>query len=159
MPRFFGSRQCIVCGQDNPAGMRLRFAVGQGEAETRWSPTPTFQGLPGVLHGGLALALCDDAMWYAVWGGGALTMTADAAIRYRRPVEVGQPLLVRGRVEQGRGRLFTCSAELRSGQDGAVLALATGKFLTVPPAQAERLRAERILHEFPQGGSEPPTTQ
>lgn len=157
MPRILGSRHCIVCGQDNPVGMRLRFSVeeGAGAAEARWAPTPSFQGFADVLHGGIVLALCDDAMWYAAFGRGAFTMTAEATVRYRAPVPIGAPLLVRARVEANRGRLWACAAELIAADGDTVLATASGKFLAVPGERAEGLLRRTRLHEFPEPAPDP----
>lgn len=150
MPAILSSRHCIVCGRENAMGMRLRFHVDAGGAEARWTPSPTFQGFAGVLHGGIVLALCDDAMWYAAFSRGAFTMTAEATVRYRGPVAIGAPVVVRGRVSEHRGRLWICAAELASADGGPVLATATGKFLLVPTGQAERLLDGTRLHEFPE---------
>lgn len=132
--------------------MRLRFEVDEAGAEGRWRVTPGFAGLPGVLHGGAVLALCDDAMWYAAFGRGALTMTAEASVRFRAPVEVGSRVVVRGWVLRQRGRLWTCAAELRAGApDGPLLASAEGKFLPAP-AQV----AAASVHEAPRSGGADP---
>ncbi len=148
MARMLGSRHCVVCGSENPVGMHLRFRVSDGTAETAWIPAPHFQGFEGVLHGGAVLALCDDAMWYAVFGGGACTMTAEAVVRYRAPVRIGVPLAVRGWVAERRGRLWQCAAELAEAEGGSVLATASGKFLTLPAEQAALL-ARVGVHEYP----------
>jgi len=131
-------------------GMRLRFRVDEAGAQTRWVVTGRFQGFRDVLHGGLVLALCDDAMWYAAFGRGGLTMTAEATVRYRGPVQVGTAVLVRGWVTAQRGRLWTCAAELTPADGGAVLATAQGKFLPAPPETLGRRIAESRVHEFPE---------
>ncbi len=132
--------------------MRLRFEVDEAGAEGRWRVTPRFAGLPGVLHGGAVLALCDDAMWYAAFGHGALTMTAEASVRFRAPVEVGSLVVVRGWVLRQRGRLWTCAAELRAGAaDGRLLASAEGKFLPAPAHVAAG-----SVHEAPRPGEADP---
>ena len=149
MPRTLGSRDCIVCGQQNPVGMRLRFAVDERGAETRWLVAESFQGFRGVLHGGLVLALCDDAMWYAAYGKGGVTLTAEATVRYRARVPIGANVIVRGWVAERRGRLWQCAAEIADAGDGTVLATAQGKFLPVPDRDFEQVVGETRVHELP----------
>ncbi len=146
MARVLGSRHCLVCGRDNRVGMHLRFRVDGDGAEAAWASTSSFQGFPGVLHGGIVLSLCDDAMWYAAFGRGAFTMTAEASVRYRTPVRIGLPLVIRGWVTEHRGRLWTCAAELAAAEGDTVLATAAGKFLPVPPQLLDRT----CVHEYPE---------
>ncbi len=131
----FSSRACIVCGRENEAGLRLAYWAGDQASRAEWVVEPRYCGIPGFLHGGLILALLDDAMWYAAYGEGAFTMTAEATVRYRAPVRSGQAVAALGRVEGRSGRLWRLAAELRDAETGAVLAAASGKFLEVPPAE------------------------
>ena len=147
--RWLGSLDCVVCGQRHPHGMRLRFAVGDAAAEAAWTVDPAFQGFRGVLQGGMVLAILDDCMWYAAFGEGAVTLTAEASVRYHARVAVGQPVVARASVVAHRGRLWQCTAELRSAGGGPVLASAAGKFLTVPAADGEALLEGTAVHELP----------
>lgn len=150
MRRVLGSRDCVICGQEHPTGMRLRFTVDETGAEANWTVHARFQGFRGVLHGGLVLALMDDAMWYAIYGRGGVTLTAEATVRYKRRVEVGLPLTVRGYVREHRGRLWTCFAELVHTEGaGEVLATTEGKFISVPAADLPALVGETRVHELP----------
>lgn len=128
------SRGCLICGRDNPAGLHLGYFAGDGESEADWTVEERFCGIPGVLHGGMVLALLDDAMWYAAYGEGAFTMTAEVTVRYRAPVGAGRAVRVAGRVVERGRRLWKLAADLRAADDGEVLASAAGKFLEVPAA-------------------------
>ena len=147
--RWLGSLDCVVCGQRHPHGMRLRFGVGDAAAEAAWTVDPAFQGFRGVLQGGMVLAILDDCMWYAVYGEGAVTLTAEASVRYRAKVEVGQAVMARATVASHRGRLWHCTAELRPAGGGPVLASAEGKFLSVPPSDGDALLRGTAVHELP----------
>lgn len=150
MRRVLASRDCVVCGQEHPTGMRVRFAVDQAASEGTWTVHERFQGFRDVLHGGLILALMDDAMWYAIYARGGVALTAEATVRYKRRVEVGLAVTARGRVVDRRGRLWTCTADLVSaGGHGEVLASAEGKFLSVPAADLRALVGETRVHELP----------
>ncbi len=131
----FSSRACIVCGRENEAGLRLAYWAGDGQSRAEWVVDPRYCGIPGYLHGGLILALLDDAMWYAAYGEGGFTMTAEATVRYRAPVRAGQAVVAVGQVAGRSGRLWRLAAELRDAASEAVLAAATGKFLEVEPAE------------------------
>jgi uncharacterized protein (TIGR00369 family) len=132
VPRVLSSAGCVVCGRSNPAGLGLAFRVGPGRAETTWTPRAAHAGFDGLAHGGVILAVLDDAMWYAAYGHGALTLTAEARVRYRRPVPIGRAVRAVGVVVRRRGRLFECRAELCTEGTGERLAEAEGKFLEVP---------------------------
>jgi len=143
-----GSRDCVVCGQANPIGMRLQFEVdGQGAA-AQWTVTAPFQGFRDVLQGGMICAILDDCMWYAAYGQGGVTLTAEATVRYLARVPVGARVLGRGRVVGRHGRLWTCAATLER-PDGQVLASAQGKFLQVPEPELSALLAGTAVHELP----------
>jgi acyl-coenzyme A thioesterase PaaI-like protein len=80
-------------------------------------------GWPGVLHGGLLLALMDEALGWSLYfhGSGGLTARFDA--RFRQPVPIGSNLVVRAWTLERRGRLVKARAEVRMNTDeGALVA-------------------------------------
>jgi hypothetical protein len=136
---------CLVCGQGNPHGLRLRFhrliapdgtAIGVGADST----VPAyFQGFDDLLHGGVICAMLDDAMWWAVYvAHKAITVTADMQLRYREPVSTGSALRIEGIVGAGR-RIYPAAARMLDAS-GRVVAEATARFVALPAAKAERLR-------------------
>ena len=149
MRRVLGSRDCVVCGAENPSGMRLRFAVDAAGASTEWTVAPAFQGFRDVLQGGMILAILDDCMWYAVYGRGGVTLTAEASVRYRARVAVGAQVRASAEVVSSRGRLWICRAELRRAGSGELLASAEGRFMHVPERDLEPLIGATAVHELP----------
>ncbi len=137
------SSGCLVCGRDNPIGLKLRFAATAAGVAAQVTPDPQYQGFSGVLHGGMVCALLDDALWYAIYQAtGVATMTAELTTRYKRPVPCGEPITVRGRLrENRRGRLFTAEGGLYDAA-GTLLAEGSGSFLAAPPGLAARLVSE-----------------
>jgi len=105
---------CFGCGERNPIGLKLTF-FRQGEAvEASFTPRPEHEGYIGLVHGGIVATLLDEAMsWAVISATGRLMVTARMAIAFRRPVAVGQPLRVRGWVEQQERRLVRARAEVR----------------------------------------------
>lgn len=133
---------CLVCGQSNRYGIRLRFhrllgpdgtPVGVGAL----SGVPAyFQGFDDVVHGGAICALLDDAMWWAVFAAhGVVTVTADLQLRFRAPIPISSVLRIEGVAGPGR-RIYGAASRLLDG-DGRVLAEATGRFVTTALAQPE----------------------
>lgn len=134
------SRDCLICGRENAAGIGARFVAEDGVAEAVVTPPAHLQGFTGVLHGGIVTALLDDAMWYAAYAQGLFTLTGELGVRFRRPVEMGRSLRVKGRLQARRGRLAEMSAEMRYLDSGELLAEATGKFMEVSPEVRARLQ-------------------
>jgi acyl-coenzyme A thioesterase PaaI-like protein len=88
------------------------------------------QGGPGVVHGGLVAAALDEACgllatWYRF-----PTVTARIFVRYRRPVAINTPLVVRAELTGERGRRLHVRGSIADGAD--VLAEARCAFLHVP---------------------------
>lgn len=137
------SQGCIVCGRDNPVGLRIRFQRTPTGVEARVRPQDHFQGFTGLLHGGVVCGLLDDAMWWAIYAQREIiTMTADISVRYKKPVPVGTELQVEAGLDGARGsRLFLTSARLRDAS-GELLAEARGKFLAAPSGLAAALSRE-----------------
>ena len=69
--------RCFACGPDNAIGLRLHFErVDDGAVRARTSLRPEFQGWQDIAHGGIALALLDEAMAHAAGAAGYLGVTA-----------------------------------------------------------------------------------
>lgn len=139
LERLPTSRGCIVCGKENPIGLRVQFERTNEGVRTLVRPRIEFQGFDKVLQGGIAAGLLDDAMWYSIFAAtGGITMTAELNVRYKAPIPVETDLVISGRVVEQRRQLYRCEAAI-AGVDGKVLAEASGKFLTAPRSLTQRL--------------------
>jgi uncharacterized protein (TIGR00369 family) len=124
---------CFGCGDDNPAGLHLKFFVDEeGRVLCRLRLDAQFQGPPGHAHGGIIATLLDEAMSKANRRRNIVAMTRHMSIDYLRPVPLHSELLLEGWSESdvGSTRKHRCSAELRD-TSGRVLASATGIFVQV----------------------------
>jgi acyl-coenzyme A thioesterase PaaI-like protein len=133
---------CFGCGRLNPHGLRLRFTVtvdGEG-VQAPFTPAREHEGFTELVHGGIISAALDEAMGWAVYVRNIWAVTGRLAVSFRRPVEVGVPTVVVGKVVSDRGRVVDTAAELRRADDGTVLASATATFVRVPEDQAEAWR-------------------
>jgi acyl-coenzyme A thioesterase PaaI-like protein len=100
-----------------------------------------YEGPPGLVHGGSTAALLDHALARAARSAGHGGLTATLSVRYRRPVPLGTPLLVRAELGTTEGRRATATATLTTAADPAT-ALAEGEAVLVA------LRPERAAEVF-----------
>lgn len=125
---------CVICGPENPIGLRTEWEAKDGQSQAEVAVPENFQGWRGVVHGGLVAALLDEAMWYATYSvTGRSILTVALETRYHHPTPVSRRLRVTGRAESTRHRVTTCTAEVLDAESGAVLASARGRFM--PDAQ------------------------
>jgi acyl-coenzyme A thioesterase PaaI-like protein len=124
---FVADQMCFACGKDNPIGLHLTFAFEGEEYVTRFLADPSVQGYHGIVHGGIVATVLDEVMARLVWEKAGPSATARLEVRYRRPVPVRQPIVVRGRITAVRrdGQLYETAATAAL-DDGTILAEATG---------------------------------
>ena len=108
--------------------MHLQFRVEGDGAVAETTLADHFQGWRGVAHGGIVMALIDEAMAYAASAVGWKGVTAECSTRFRRPVPLGSPLVIRGKVAWQRRNVVGVEAEILDA-DGVVLATGEGKFV------------------------------
>ncbi|MDH7578157.1 MAG: PaaI family thioesterase [Bacillota bacterium] len=131
-------QKCFVCGDANPAGLRVRFYADGEEVRAGFVPDERWEGYPGMVHGGVLAALLDEVMYKAVFAQGEFTVTAKIEVRFRSPARVGVPLEARGRAGDRKGRLIKAQGEIRDGEN-RLIATAAGTFCVLPPAQQKDL--------------------
>ena len=155
------TRGCIVCGKENPHGLRAHLNVDErtGTVTCEFVCRPEHIGFEGMIHGGVLATLLDEAMvWAATWAGRRFCVCGELNVRFRQPVLVGQRLRVEARVVSNRTRLIETEASVRD-EAGKLLVGAEGKYV---PVAAERNRefvatlvaeptTERTLRELREG--------
>ena len=130
------SANCFVCGVENPVGLHLEFfETGPDEVTATYTPEKSYEGYPGVLHGGIVASILDEVGGRVVMIGDHthFMMTAKLEVKYRRPTPTGQPLRAVGRLLQRRGRLVLTHAEIQL-LDGTVTAEAELTLAELPEA-------------------------
>jgi acyl-coenzyme A thioesterase PaaI-like protein len=128
---WVNDRRCFVCGPHNPDGLHLAFERdGDDGARSTVTLPPRVQGWRGVAHGGVAMMLLDEVMAYACIFSGDAAVTASCEARLRKPVPLGQLLVLRGRIKERRRKLIYLEATLAL-EDGTLLATADGTFVSV----------------------------
>jgi len=123
---------CFACGSQNKEGLNVQWVVEGKTTHTTFVAEKKFQGWKGVVHGGILATLLDEAMTRLAWivCGGALT--AEITVRYLEPAKVGEKLFVFGEIVSENKRISQMVSYIsRGGQDGPVVARATGKAVRV----------------------------
>lgn len=120
---------CFACGRDNPIGLHLDdFDLVDREVSARFTPRPDYRGAGEVLHGGVAATALDEMLvWAGILTEKVMTVTGRLELRYRKPLQVSEELIVRSRVDELRGKRMTASGELVVDND--VKTQASGLFL------------------------------
>ena len=129
---------CFACGRANPIGLHLEYDVARGRAETRFVPRREHTGYDGLVHGGIVTALLDETMGWAIFHQGVWGVTARIAVRFRRPVDVGDELRVMGEVTRQTRRAIETRGEVHDAA-GELLADAEATFLLMPEERRREL--------------------
>ena len=130
---------CLVCGRENPHGLKLALHVDDatGVVRVAFTPRPEHTGFEGVVHGGVLATVLDEAMvWAAIWAGRRLCLAAELTVRFRRVAQVGEPLEAVARVTDARARLVQTAAELLKGP--YPVTTATAKYIRLPEEEHQR---------------------
>ena len=137
---------CFGCGDDNPIGLRLRFAADGDGVKASFTPNPEHQGFHDVVHGGIISTILDEAMAWATAHAGVWAVTGEMRVRFRQPLEFGELAIVMARVSGVRGRLVNTAAELVLDRDRSPVATASATFVRVG-AEVEAAWRARYLQD------------
>jgi acyl-coenzyme A thioesterase PaaI-like protein len=115
--------RCWVCGPGNPSGLQVAFEpMGDNGSRAVYVAREEHGGWPGVLHGGVVLALMDEALGWSLYFHGEGGVTARFEARFRQQIPIGSPLIIRAWTVGRRGRLVKAKADVRmTGDDGPLL--------------------------------------
>ena len=140
------SRDCFVCGLENPHGLHLHFYDdGEGKVSAEYTVEKRFQGYPGTVHGGIIASMLDEVVGRTLMAGDPnhFFVSAKLTVRYRNAVPIGQPLKLSGWLVKDRGRTALAKAELRL-PDGSIGAEAEAILVDAPFQIAEEMDLESL---------------
>ncbi len=133
--RRWGTRRRTAASaavRPTPAACSLDFFLAADRSVVCMPSVPaTFEGHPGLLHGGIIATLLDEAMSKSVRARGFTAMTRHMEVDYLRPVPSVTPLRIEGRVTRSEGRKHWSEARILNAQ-GTVLAQSKGLFIEIP---------------------------
>jgi acyl-coenzyme A thioesterase PaaI-like protein len=116
------TENCYVCGPRNAGGLHVTFAVEEGGGSRGvYTARVEHCGWPGLLHGGVAFALMDEALAWALYFQGLYGVTARVETRFRQPVGIGTRLIIRAWTLDRRRRLVNARSEMRLDADDGLL--------------------------------------
>ena len=120
---------CFACGPENPIGLRIRFTLHDGEVTAEFTANENHVGYENTVHGGIIYSALDDVMANVLYLQNVKAHTARCEIRYRRPLEVGQTIRLRGWIESERRRLVVLKGEARLAEGDELVADAEASFM------------------------------
>ncbi len=124
-------QMCYVCGKKNSHGFHLNFThpeKGRLEAEVVF--LKQHQGFKDIVHGGMVSMLLDEMMVNLAWKEGVPAVTAQLSVRLKKPVYIGQKVLLEGRIDRQEPRALYTSATAKS-EKGELLASATATCIKI----------------------------
>ena len=138
--KFAPHNACFGCGPANEKGLRIRSFPRGEEVVCEWQPEVYHEAFPGMLNGGIIGTLMDcHSNWTAVWhlmqrnglDHAPCTVTADYAIKLKRPTPTDAPVKLIARVVESSEDRAIVEAELIAHEK--VCATCRGTFVAVKP--------------------------
>jgi len=137
-------RNCLVCGEDNPIGLRARLYKVGDSVELRWTTRIEHSGWSNVMHGGFIATVLDEVMtWAAILGSQRPCYAADFSVRMVGTLQAGVDCVAGGRLVQARRRVFDVEGWVR-GTGGHTYARALGRYMRVPRERVPHMREEFV---------------
>jgi len=123
---------CFVCGTENPHSMGLTWYQSEtGAIHADMVFTLAHQGPPAHVHGGASAAVLDEAMGAVVWSAGYSVAAVNLEINYKKPVPLGQNIIIEARITEVKPRKILTTSEMRL-PDGSVAVTGRGIYVEAP---------------------------
>lgn len=121
---------CLGCGPQAEQGYHVQVRRDGDDVVAEHVFEPRHSGAPGIAHGGAVATVVDDVLGFLLYVAGVPGVTRKLDVEYLRPVLVGVPYTVRGRLDERDGRKLwvSCSGTDASGVEAF---RAHGLFLAV----------------------------
>lgn len=136
--RWGFASNCFVCETKNTAGLAIPFFHDTDTAMVfaDFTLDDRFSGAPAYLHGGVTLAILDEAMaWAAIAVAGQWAVTHTISTTFEKPVRVGQAYRVEARIDESVDARVDARASILDAR-GTVRARSTATFVALGAAQA-----------------------
>jgi uncharacterized protein (TIGR00369 family) len=116
---------CFVCEPTNARGMQVPF-FHDSDANVVFAElelSDDFSGAPSYVHGGVTLALMDEAMaWAAIALGGKFAVTRETSATFDWPVRVGRKYRLEARLTDHSDEQFSAEAVVRDAKGRSCVA-------------------------------------
>lgn len=136
MPRFKtkleDDRMCFACGENNPAGLKLKFQMDERgvQIKTVFIPQNSHQGFAKIVHGGLIALILDEAMVNLLWRLKIQAVSAHLEVRLKNPAYVGEPLNFKAWIAHKNSKIIYTESQAYK-NDGKIVATACAKCVKV----------------------------
>ena len=132
---------CFVCEPNNHAGLQIPFFHDDERSvvTAEFELSDAYSGAPTLVHGGVTLAVLDEAMaWACIAVGKQWAVTTETSTRFHRSVRVGSLYRVEAAVVDHVDGVMRTTATIVD-RRGELRVETTASFATVGEAQATRL--------------------
>ena len=140
----YPDNNCFFCGDENTAGLKLKFYWDKEKQETytEYLPVQHFAGQGNILHGAIQMGLLDEIMgWTSYAFTQQMAVTSNLNIKFLRPTYIcGKKINVTCRVTSKEGSKVNMHATL-SNNEGVIFTTATGTFYILHPDKYKDLIA------------------
>lgn len=121
---------CFVCGPKNPIGLKLKFHFNGKTIKTEFISKKEHQGYLNIVHGGIISTLLDEAMVKLALAMDIPVVTAQMEIRLKKPLEVGEKIIVEAEILHNTKKLLGAYAKAVT-MNNVLIADAKGKLVKV----------------------------
>ena len=127
-PRQYADRGVLI-GHSNPLAPPMRLFVEGEAAIGELVFSPSYEGAPGWVHGGMVAAAIDQVLGFLQLHRGIPSVTGRLTVHYRRPTPIDPPIRIEAVAGEERGRQCALSARLLAA--GVLAAEADAVFVRV----------------------------
>jgi acyl-coenzyme A thioesterase PaaI-like protein len=140
MVKMPASRNCFVCGRENPLGLKMDFYTTKpGIVEAQINLRKDYEGFPDIVHGGILSAILDEVTGRAQMSfKDRFMVTAQLTMRFRMPVLVDQNYTVLGVAGDIKGRVSKSTGQILD-MDGRIMAEADAVFVDLTQEQIDSM--------------------
>lgn len=121
---------CFVCGTKNPIGLKLKFHFNGKTIKTEFISKKEHQGYLNIVHGGIISTLLDEVMVKLAIAMDIPVVTAQMDIRLRKPLRVGEKIIVEAEILHNTKKLLETYAKAVT-MNNVLIADAKGKLVKV----------------------------
>ena len=135
---------CFVCEQSNAVGLRIPFFhdTDRNVVTAEFSLSHAYSGAPTMLHGGVTLAVLDEAMaWACIAIARQWAVTSRTTTTFHRAVYVDRPHVVDAEIVEHHDVEITTIARIMN-REGAVRAESRATFTALGEAQLKHAVGE-----------------
>ena len=126
------SKMCIICGMDNPIGLKAQFYNMEDKSVmTIFKFKEEYQSFPQRVHGGIIATMLDELGLRALWAKSSEDdsgVTLSMNVKYRKPVPYNEVLIGKGLVQKETSKFVTIETEIFD-KKGNLLANAEVKYI------------------------------